>query len=129
LYRLKNIAMKRQIVVCDNDVEILNAFSMIIEDGDTIVTTAANAEALSAVLDRIKVDILFIDIHMPNRNGDQILRELRASDKYSKLPVIMISGSSDGRSISLECGADGFLAKPLDIIEVENYIRRFVYER
>ncbi|QIH34926.1 MULTISPECIES: response regulator [Sphingobacterium] len=121
--------MKRQIVVCDNDIEILNAFSMILEDDQTVVTTVANASALAAVLDAIKADILFMDIHMPNQDGDQILRELRASDKHHRLPVVMISGSPDGRSISLECGADGFLAKPFDIIDVENYIRRFVYER
>ncbi|MNV06301.1 Stage 0 sporulation protein A [compost metagenome] len=80
------------------------------------------------MLDSIDADILFLDIHMSARNGDQVLRDLRSSSKHDKLPVIMISGHIDGRSISVECGADGFLAKPFDLIDLENYIRRFVYE-
>ncbi|GAA0886271.1 hypothetical protein GCM10009120_48700 [Sphingobacterium siyangense subsp. cladoniae] len=120
--------MKKKIVVCDDDIEILNAFSIVLEDQDTIVITVANSLVLIDVLDRIDADILFLDIHMSARNGDQVLRDLRSSSKHDKLPVIMISGHIDGRSISVECGADGFLAKPFDLIDLENYIRRFVYE-
>lgn len=120
--------MKKKIVVCDDDIEILNAFSIVLEDQDTIVITVANSLVLIDVLDSIDADILFLDIHMSARNGDQVLRDLRSSSKHHKLPVIMISGHIDGRSISLECGADGFLAKPFDLIDLENYIRRFVYE-
>lgn len=124
----KRLKMKKKIVVCDNDIEILNAFSMLFEDQDTIVITVANSLVLIEVLDSIVADILFLDIHMPARNGNQVLRDLRSSPKHDKLPVIVISGHIDGRSISVECGADGFLAKPLDLSDVENYIRRFVYE-
>ncbi|MGE8425319.1 MAG: response regulator [Sphingobacterium siyangense] len=115
-------------MVCDDDIEILNAFSIVLEDQDTIVITVANSLVLIDVLDSIDADILFLDIHMSARNGDQVLRDLRSSSKHDKLPVIMISGHIDGRSISVECGADGFLAKPFDLIDLENYIRRFVYE-
>lgn len=120
--------MKKKIVVCDDDIEILNAFSIVLEDQDTIVITVANSLVLIDVLDSIDADILFLDIHMSARNGDQVLRDLRSSSKHDKLPVIMISGHIDGRSISVECGADGFLAKPFDLIDLENYIRRFVYD-
>lgn len=120
--------MKKKIVVCDDDIEILNAFSIVLEDQDTIVITVANSLVLIDVLDSIDADILFLDIHMSTRNGDQVLRDLRSSSKHDKLPVIMISGHIDGRSISVECGADGFLAKPFDLTDLENYIRRFVYE-
>jgi DNA-binding response OmpR family regulator len=81
------------------------------------------------VSDSIDADILFWDIHMSARNGDQVLRDLRRSSKHNKLPVIIISGHIDGRGISVECGADGFLAKPFDLTDLENYIRRFIYER
>ncbi|MGE8429680.1 MULTISPECIES: response regulator [Sphingobacterium] len=120
--------MKKKIVVCDDDIEILNAFSIVLEDQDTIVITVANSLFLLEVLDSIDADILFLDIHMSGRNGDQVMRDLRSSSKHDKLPVIMISGHIDGRSISVECGADGFLAKPFDLTDLENYIRRFVYE-
>ncbi|WP_293907546.1 response regulator [Sphingobacterium sp. UBA5670] len=120
--------MKKKIVVCDDDIEILNACSIILEDQDTIVITVANSLFLLEVLDSIDADILFLDIHMSGRNGDQVMRDLRSSSKHDKLPVIMISGHIDGRSISVECEADGFLAKPFDLTDLENYIRRFVYE-
>ena len=120
--------MKKKIVICDDDKEILNAFSMALEDQYTIVITVADSLVLAEVLDSIDADILFLDIHMSPRNGDLVLRNLRSSSKHDKLPVIMISGHTDGRRISEECGADGFLAKPFDLTDLENYIRRFVYE-
>jgi len=120
--------MKKKIVICDDDKEILNAFSMALEDQYTIVITVGDSLVLAEVLDSIDADILFLDIHMSPRNGDLVLRNLRSSSKHDKLPVIMISGHIDGRRISEECGADGFLAKPFDLTDVENYIRRFVYE-
>ncbi|GAA4178435.1 MULTISPECIES: response regulator [Sphingobacterium] len=120
--------MKKKIVVCDDDKEILNVFSLVLENQDTIVITVVNSLVLMEVLDNIHADILFLDIHMGARNGDLILRDLRSSFKYDKLPVIMMSGHIDGRNISIECGADGFLPKPFELTDLENYIRRFVYE-
>ncbi|HAF35683.1 response regulator [Sphingobacterium multivorum] len=120
--------MKKTIVVCDDDKEILNAFSLVLENHYTIVISVANSLVLTEVLDTMNADILFLDIHMHARNGDMILRDLKSSAKYDKLPVIMMSGHIDGRRISFECGAEGFLAKPFELTDLENYIRRFVYE-
>lgn len=120
--------MKKKIVICDDDIEILNAFSMVLEDQDTVVITVADSLVLAEMLESLDADILFLDIHMFPRNGDLVLRDLRMSFKHDKLPVIMMSGHIDGRRISEECGADGFLAKPFGLTDVEGYIRRFVYE-
>jgi len=120
--------MKKKIVICDDDIEILNAFSMVLEDQDTVVITVADSLVLAEMLESIDADILFLDIHMFPRNGDLVLRDLRMSFIHDKLPVIMMSGHIDGRRISEECGADGFLAKPFGLTDVEGYIRRFVYE-
>ena len=120
--------MKKKIVICDDDIEILNAFSMVLEDQDTVVITVADSFVLAEMLESIDADILFLDIHMFPRNGDLVLRDLRMSFKHDKLPVIMMSGHIDGRRISEECGADGFLPKPFGLTDVEGYIRRFVYE-
>ncbi len=124
----KRRKMKKKIVVCDDDKGILNAFSVVLEDQDTMVITVSNSLILIDVLNCIDADILFLDIHMYARNGELILQDLRSLPKHNRLPVIMISGHTDGRTISKECGADGFLAKPFDLIDLENYIRRFVYD-
>lgn len=121
--------MKRKIVICDDDAEILKAFSMVIEDDYTTVVTVANSILLPEILDSLDADILFIDLQMPNKNGDQVIEELRRSSQHKKLPIVMISASAQGRELALESGADGFLAKPFDINDVQGYIRRFVYER
>lgn len=57
--------------------------------------------------------IIFLDLNMPGKNGFDILRELKATDKFKEIPVVIFSTSSDERNIALsrEMGASFYLPK------------------
>ena len=60
--------------------------------------------------------ILFLDLNMPGFSGFDVLEQLRSSDEYKNLPIVIFSTSSDERIIakSLELGANYYVSKPTD---------------
>jgi two-component system, chemotaxis family, protein-glutamate methylesterase/glutaminase len=76
--------------------------------------TAGNGRLALEMIDRLRPDIVTLDIEMPQMNGLETLKEIRA--KYSKLPVIMCSSlTSRGATATIEClshGASDYVTKP-----------------
>lgn len=68
----------------------------------------------SRVLDTLQneqPDTLLMDVHLPNSNGIDLLKEIRLNPNHSSLRILMTSGE-DFRQVCMQSGADGFLLKP-----------------
>jgi len=76
--------------------------------------TVKNGELLMQLLLKFIPDLLFLDIHMPCKDGKQCIREIRANPRYDSLPVIVYSGRSDPDIISFfyRAGANQYIIKP-----------------
>jgi len=76
-------------------------------------------EAMAA-LDRRSPDVLLLDLIMPGKSGLELLEEVRGSEQFRHLPVIVLTASSDAHDKlrALELGATDFLAKPVDQSEL-----------
>ena len=107
--------MKKKIVICDDDAIILSVLELALKSEFREVYLVLKSRELIASIVEIDPDILILDIDMPWLSGDDILRELRASEKHRNIPVIMMSASSRGKQLAFECGADAFLAKPFEL--------------
>ena len=72
-------------------------------------------EALN-VLRKTQPDLILMDMMMPNMNGLETTRRLKANPRFYKTPVIMITGKSEGKIVaySLKAGAVDFVVKPFD---------------
>jgi DNA-binding response OmpR family regulator len=66
------------------------------------------------------VDLIIADLNMPHLNGREFIRVLRASNLFGDLPLVMLSGTeeSSDRIQCLELGADDFMVKPFNPMEV-----------
>ena len=64
-------------------------------------------------------DIILLDLHLPDMNGDEVLRHLRAHPKLRAIPVVMISADATPRQIErlLQLGANNYLSKPFDVTQ------------
>src|SRR5579863_4819876 len=78
-----------------------------------LVEAGDGREALEA-LKQAKVDLILSDINMPNMDGLQLLGELKSSDQWKDVPVLMISteGSQAKVMEAVQLGARGFVRKP-----------------
>jgi two-component system OmpR family response regulator len=88
---------------------------------------AGTARAMRAELARGGIDLVLLDLMLPDGNGIELCRELRTT---SKLPVIMLTAQGDpiSRVVGLEIGADDYLAKPFEprelVARIQAVLRR-----
>jgi class 3 adenylate cyclase len=86
--------------------------------GYDIATAGSGREALERV-NSGRVDLVLLDIVMPEMDGYEVCRALRADPRTSFLPVVMITASGEQEKVAaIEAGADDFIAKPFDHAEL-----------
>jgi len=94
---------------------------LIVEDSETCAETLQIAlESMpgleTVVLQNLGAALaaLVTDLHMPRHDGFELIRQLRAENRYARLPVLLISGDSDPQlpQRALAHGADAFFSKP-----------------
>lgn len=80
-----------------------------------LVFAASGIEALN-VMRKVQPDIILMDVMMPDMDGIEATRHLKAAPQIAKVPVIMMTGNSEGQIVidSLKAGAADFVVKPLD---------------
>lgn len=116
------MTMKNEITIfyTDDDAEDLEFFTEVTNAlGDHLnIVTQNNGQKLLHDLKNPPPTphIVFLDLNMPGFSGLDVLQQLRSSDKYKKLPIVIFSTSSDEQTIakSLELGANFYVTKPTD---------------
>lgn len=80
------------------------------------VFTASNGKDAISILENNKIDIILLDVMMPEMNGFETCRKIKTNLATTHIPVIMVTALSDteDRIKGLEAGADEFLTKPID---------------
>ena len=117
-----------KIFIVDDDKDIVNLMSDILSDENYLVSKAYDGKsALKALLSGERFDLVILDIMLPDIDGYEILKSIR--DKIDA-PIIFITAKSKSldKVVGFEIGADDYLTKPFDDIEliarVKAHIRR-----
>lgn len=110
------------ILVIDDDAEIRSLLEVYLTRQGYRVSTAADARAARAVLERVAPDLIVLDLMLPGEDGLSLCRDLHS--RWS-VPVIMLTalGEETDRIIGLEMGADDYLPKPFNPRELLARIR------
>ena len=118
----------KTILICDDDPDLRAMIARYLQRRGWTTLPAAGAGDMRRVLDRESVDLVILDLAMPDEDGLSALRRLRGE---SDIPVIMLTGIADtaDRIVGLEMGADDYLAKPVDLRELEARIRALLRRR
>ena len=94
--------------------------------GHRVILASSGAEALE-VLGREEVDIVLLDILMPDMDGYEVCRRIRADERTAFLPVVMVTASGDQEKVNaIDAGADDFVAKPFAQPELLARVRSLV---
>lgn len=117
--------MTKKILIADDDPAILESIQMILEDAGYDVITTANDETVIKMQKEVP-GLLLLDIWMSGQNGQDICRQLKSQKATSHIPIIMISANRDTKQIAKESGADDFLAKPFDMQELLDKVKKYI---
>jgi two-component system cell cycle response regulator len=103
-----------KIVVVDDDRTQLTALTLTLERQGYRVVPVQDPEEVLATLAREEPDLLLLDILMPKVDGLDLLRRIKADDRWRDMPILMISvlAPEDAAVTSLGLGASDFVAKP-----------------
>ena len=107
---------EKDVIVAEDDHDDLLFFEMAVKETEVpvFIRHANNGEVLFVLLKEKIPELLFLDIHMPCKDGMSCIREIRQSKEYDHLPVIMYTSETFGKTIE-DCyrtGANFYLMKP-----------------
>lgn len=113
---------KQPILVVDDDPAIRATISDILTtEGYPVETAADGAEAL-AVVERSRPALVLLDMRMPVLDGWGFARGLR--ERGLRLPILVMTATQNARRWAEEIGADGYLAKPFDLLDLLRAVER-----
>lgn len=117
--------MSEHILLIDDDLRLSAMVSDYLQSHGYQVSSAPSLTAGRELLARQAVDALVLDLMLPDGDGLDLCRELRASPRTRTLPVLMLSarGEPTDRIVGLEIGADDYLTKPFEPRELLARVR------
>ncbi|MHB8588318.1 MAG: hybrid sensor histidine kinase/response regulator [Candidatus Dormibacteraceae bacterium] len=101
------------VVVVDDTLMVRELQRSILERGGYAVRTASDGAEAFAMLSEVPADLVVTDVEMPNLDGLQLIRNIRAHPHLANVPVLIVSshGTEEDRQRGLEAGADGYIVK------------------
>ena len=103
---------KRQILVIDDETEIREGLEALLSSEGFQVTLTDTATSGLAKLEDQPFDLLLLDVSLPDRNGLDLLREIRRRDPYLSVILITAFGSIDMARAAFKSGAQDYITKP-----------------
>lgn len=115
----------RKILVVDDDARNLYVITAALERHGARVLPAMNGKKAMQVLGKERVDLVVMDIMMPEMSGYQTIEAIRADDKLKGIPVIALTAKAmkTDREKCLAVGADDYVAKPVDYDVLINMVK------
>ena len=127
----KELFVSRVMIVDDEPINVKVARKLVATLGYSNFVTLTDSRQVMAALQEEMPDVLLLDLMMPHISGLDILEAMQSDSKLSRIPVIILTVSSDRgtRLRALELGATDFLVKPLDPEELAPSIRNALLMR
>ena len=113
------------ILVVDDDDDVLTSIVEVLEDAGYTVKAASNGQTALDLIAQQLPDLVVLDIVMPEMDGLEVCRRIRADPFTSKLPVIFLTARGRATDVvqGLDTGGDDYLTKPFEVIELPARIR------
>ncbi|MBU0665289.1 MAG: response regulator [Proteobacteria bacterium] len=116
---------KMILIVEDSPTQLLQLQYMLEKAGFQVAAAVNGKEALRLLEGEVRPTLIISDIQMPEMDGYEFCKQLRADERFKLVPVILLTSLSDPKDVirGLECGADNFIAKPYEEKALINRIR------
>jgi CheY-like chemotaxis protein len=116
----------RAVLIVEDDVRNIFALSSVLEPRGARVVIARNGrEAIDTLSSRRDIDMVLMDIMMPEMDGYEAMREIRQRPDLRSVPIIALTAKAmrDDREHCLAAGASDYIAKPIDVEQLMSLMR------
>jgi len=121
----------KKILIVDDDTRNTFALTTLLEErGMTVISKSNGKKALEFLTKQPQIDMILMDIMMPEMDGYETIKTIRAKENLRKLPIIALTAKAmKGDKIKcIEAGASDYLAKPIDIQKLLSLMRVWLYQ-
>ncbi len=130
LHRADEVFRDKRVLVVDDDVRNVFALTSILETRGMNVLYAENGiDALNMLSETPEIDIILMDIMMPEMDGYETTRRIRVDERFAGLPIIALTAKAmkGDREKSIAAGASDYIPKPVDADQLMSLMRVWLY--
>lgn len=104
---------KKTILIAEDDEILLRALYLLFHEGDFTIASANDGEEALKMTERLKPDLVLLDLLMPKMNGFEYLKDIKANSTLKKIPIIVLSNLGDKEDIdkAKDLGAEDYFVK------------------
>ncbi len=116
----------KKILLVDDDVKNIFALSAALEGKGAVIETARNGiQAIKKLQENPTIDLVLMDIMMPEMDGYEATQEIRKDSRFKRLPIIAVTAKAmgDDQEKCRIAGANDYLAKPVDLTKLLSLLR------
>lgn len=121
--------MNNRILLAEDDKILASGITRALQAADYVVDHVNSGDAASLAANQINYDALILDLGLPQVDGIEVLRSVRRSGKDVPILVITARDSVEDRVRGLDLGADDYLTKPFELVELEGRLRAIMRRR
>ena len=129
---LRNILKDKTVLIADDDVRNIFSLTKALEiHGMKVIPAMDGKEALKVLEKEPGVDVVLMDMMMPEMDGYETIREIRSSSQYKNLPVLAVTSKAmmGDREKCIAVGASDYISKPVDIDQLVSLLRVWLYDK
>ena len=128
---LTEVLSGKKILITDDDVRNIFSLTKALEKYKVEVVVAMDGNhAIQQIKENPDVDVILMDMMMPELDGYEAIKEIRKMPKFKRLPIIAITAKSmiGEREKCITAGASDYISKPVDIDQLLSLLRVWLYE-
>ncbi len=129
LQQATNVLGGKKVLIVDDDVRNIFALTAALElKGMTVSSAERGAIALKLLKEMPDIDLVLMDIMMPDMDGYETMREIRKLAKFKKLPIIALTAKAmvGDRDKCIDAGASDYLSKPVNIVQLSSLMQVWI---
>jgi signal transduction histidine kinase/DNA-binding response OmpR family regulator/HAMP domain-containing protein len=129
---LNEVLSHKKILIADDDVRNIFSLTKVLEQHDMKVLSAMDGkEALNQLEANHDIDIILMDIMMPEMDGYEATKRIRDDFKFRNLPIIAVTAKAmtGDRDKCIRAGASDYISKPVDIDQLLSLLRVWLYDK
>jgi HAMP domain-containing protein/signal transduction histidine kinase/CheY-like chemotaxis protein len=130
LYNNQTILSGKRVLIVDDDIRNIFALASVLERHDMkILSAETGRDAISILEESPDIDIVLMDIMMPEMDGMETMREIRKITRLKNLPIVAVTAKAmkGDREKCIEAGAWDYLSKPVDTDQMLSVMRAWLY--
>ncbi|OLC66775.1 MAG: response regulator [Candidatus Rokuibacteriota bacterium] len=116
------------VLIADDEPYVVELVRVTLEDDRVRVFEAADGQTALAVAEALAIDLVLLDVHLPDLSGLEVCRALRANPRFASARIVMLTAAAQQDDVmrGLAAGADDYLTKPFSPVRLLSLVDRLL---